>query len=165
MRRVPSDFEPRLTRFREACKQAGVKMTHQRMEIFREVVSRDDHPDATSVFAGVHQRMPTVSMDTVYRTLAMLTEIGVIAVLGPRHESVRFDANPVPHHHYVCTRCGAIRDFSSAELGALTLPAHVASFGTVEAMRLEARGVCAVCLGSAPRAEPGRVLPGGGPLA
>ena len=113
MSAAPPDIEPRLTRFREACKQAGVKMTHQRLEIFREVVSRDDHPDATSVFTGVHGRLPTVSLDTVYRTLAMLTEIGVISVLGPRHESVRFDANPAPHHHYVCTGCGAIRDFSS----------------------------------------------------
>ena len=119
MRDAPADFEPRLSRFREACQQAGVKMTHQRLEIFREVVSRDDHPDATSVFSGLQDRMPTVSMDTVYRTLAMLTDIGVISVLGARHESVRFDSNPEPHHHYVCTQCGAIRDFVSDELCAL----------------------------------------------
>lgn len=142
---TPADFEPRLLRFKEACRQAGVKMTHQRLEIFREVVSRNDHPDAASILSGVSGRLPTVSMDTVYRTLGMLTEIGIVATLGPRHESVRFDANPTPHHHYVCTCCGTIRDFTSPDLLTLNLSSSVAALGSVEATHVEVRGVCLEC--------------------
>ena len=145
MKVLPTDEESRLARFKDACRRAGVKVTHQRLEIFREVISRDDHPDAAAVLLGVQKRVPTVSMDTVYRTLSMLTETGVVVTLGPRHESVRFDANPTPHHHYVCKGCGAIRDFTSPDLCALALPACVGSFGSVEATHVEVRGLCSAC--------------------
>ena len=49
------------------------------------------------------QRMPTVSVDTVYRTLWMLHDLGLVTTLGPQRVGVRFDANPA-QHHYVCAR-------------------------------------------------------------
>jgi len=63
-----------------------------------------------------------VSLDTVYRTLWMLNDLQLIATLGPRRESVRFDANLEPHHHYICVRCGLAKDFESGELNALASP-------------------------------------------
>ena len=69
--------------------------------------------------------MPTVSLDTVYRTLWMLNDLGLITTLGPRRGSVRFDANLGTHHHYVCVRCGLTRDFESAELDELRIPRAV----------------------------------------
>ncbi|MCK7479895.1 MAG: transcriptional repressor [Candidatus Moduliflexus flocculans] len=52
-----------------------------------------EHPDADAVFRAVRKRVPTVSIDTVYRTLWMLNDLGLVTTLGPRRESVRFDAN------------------------------------------------------------------------
>ena len=66
--------------------------------------------------------MPTVSLDTVYRTLWMLHDLGLVSTLGPKRESVRFDANLAQHHHCVCVRCGLARDFESADLDALRVP-------------------------------------------
>ena len=48
------------------------------MEIFRELAQTGDHPDVETVFKGVRERMPTVSLDTVYRTLWWLKELGLI---------------------------------------------------------------------------------------
>ena len=79
-------------------------MTHQRLEIFREVASTIEHPDADTVFRAVQRRMPTVSLDTVYRTLWMLHDLGLVTTLGPQRNGVRFDANLERHHHYVCVR-------------------------------------------------------------
>ena len=110
------EIEQRMARFEEACRNSGAKLTHQRMEIFREVAQTGDHPDAEKVFQGVRKRMPTVSMDTVYRTLWWLKDLGLITILGPARERARFDANLRRHHHFVCTQCGLTRDFYSDEL-------------------------------------------------
>lgn len=145
MRVERQEVERRVERFKEAAKRAGFKLTHQRLEIFKEVASSLDHPDAEAVFRAIKARMPTVSLDTVYRTLWLLNDLGLVATLGPRRESVRFDANPTHHHHYVCVRCGAVRDFESAELNTLPIPAPVTALGSIDTTHVEVRGVCGRC--------------------
>jgi Fur family transcriptional regulator, peroxide stress response regulator len=135
----------RLEHFKTVAKEEGVKLTHQRLEIFREVASSVEHPDAETVFRTVQARMPTVSIDTVYRTLWMLNDLGLVTTLGPRRESVRFDANLEQHHHFVCMRCGFARDFVSVELNALPIPDAVKELGSVVATHVEVRGVCESC--------------------
>ena len=137
--------ERRLEQFKAAARTAGVKLTHQRLEIFREVASSLEHPDAEAVFRAVQARMPTVSLDTVYRTLWTLKDLGLITTLGARRDSVRFDANLEHHHHYACVRCGLVRDFESAEVNALRIPAAVRRFGSVVATHVELRGICHRC--------------------
>jgi len=135
----------RLDHFKAAARAAGVKLTHQRLEIFREVASSVEHPDAETVFRAVRTRMPTVSLDTVYRTLWMLNDLGLVTALGPRRESVRFDANLDRHHHYVCVRCGSTTDFKSPALDSLRIPDAVRGLGSIVASRVEVRGICERC--------------------
>ena len=122
-----------------------MKLTHQRLEIFREIAGSTEHPDAETVFRGVRARVPTVSIDTVYRTLWLLDGLGLVTTLGPHRESVRFDPNLEHHHHYVCLRCGLAKDFENAELNALTIPASVKKYGSVLTTHVEVRGYCAGC--------------------
>ena len=136
-----TEVERRIDGFKAACKQAGVKLTHQRLEIFREVAASIEHPDAEMVFRAVQARMPTVSLDTVYRTLWLLSDLGLISRLGPRRESVRFDANLAQHHHYVCMRCGLTRDFESPALDAIRVPSAVRDLGSIVAMQVQVRGL------------------------
>lgn len=140
-----NEHERRVEQFKAAAKTAGVKLTHQRLEIFREIAASVDHPDAESVFRAVQERMPTVSRDTVYRTLWTLNDLGLITTLGPRRDSVRFDANLEPHHHYVCVLCGLARDFESVELDTLRIPNTVKKFGSIVATHVEVRGICDRC--------------------
>jgi Fur family peroxide stress response transcriptional regulator len=142
---LKKDLEQRMTRFREVCRKSGAKLTHQRMEIFREVAQTGEHPDAEKVFEGVRKRMPTISMDTVYRTLWWLKGLELITVLGPPRERVRFDANLSRHHHFVCTQCGLTRDFYSDELDRLELPDSVLSIGLAEKTQVEVKGICLKC--------------------
>ena len=137
--------EQRLEHMRAVAKDAGVKLTHQRLEIFRELASMEGHPDAESLFRAVQERVPTVSLDTVYRTLWMLHDLGLVATLGPRRDGIRFDANLDRHHHYVCVRCGLVRDFESEELNSLRVPGSVKHLGGILDARVEVRGVCAKC--------------------
>ena len=141
------ELEQRMTLFEEACRTSGAKLTHQRMEIFGEVAQTGNHPDAEKVFEGVRRRMPTISMDTVYRTLWWLKDLGLITVLGPSRERVRFDANLSRHHHFVCIQCGLTRDFYSDELDQLKLPDSILTIGHAEITQVEVKGICHACAG------------------
>lgn len=146
MRKSPQNrSEQRLEYIQDAVKAAGVKLTHQRLEIFRELATREEHPDAEMIFRAVQARVPTVSLDTVYRTLWMLRDLGLLKTLGPNREVVRFDVNLERHHHYVCVRCGLVRDFDSDELNSLRIPTAVKGFGTVVDTQVEVRGLCTDC--------------------
>jgi Fur family transcriptional regulator, peroxide stress response regulator len=139
------DIDQRMTRFNQACRKSGAKLTHQRMEIFREVAQTGDHPDAEKVFQGVRERMPTVSLDTVYRTLWWLKELELIKTLGPPRERTRFDANLSRHHHFVCIQCGLTRDFYSDKFDKLKMPESVQSMGYAEMTQVEVKGICHEC--------------------
>ena len=120
------DVEQRMKHFEMVCRDEGVKLTHQRIEIFREVAQTVDHPDADQIFQRVRDRIPTVSLDTVYRT--------------------RFDANLNSHHHFVCGQCGFTRDFFNNDLDNISLPDSVGSFGKIETTHVEVRGICRECV-------------------
>jgi Fur family peroxide stress response transcriptional regulator len=139
------EVERRVENFKKTARRARIKLTHQRLEIFREVASSADHPSAEAVHRALKPRMPTLSLDTVYRTLWLLSDMGLVSTLGPRREVVRFDANLAEHHHYVCARCGLTCDFESTELNALRIPESVADFGSIDSTRVEVRGVCSRC--------------------
>ena len=141
------EFEQRLAHFQEVCRSDGLKLTYQRIVIFEEVAKSQDHPDAETVFRGVRDRVPTVSLDTVYRTLWMLNAMGLITTVGPPREKVRFDADVSPHHHFVCSRCGAVYDVHCSNLGPIDAPDEITGVGQVESVRLELRGLCRRCAG------------------
>ena len=146
MRRAdPGGSKRRLRHLEVVAREAGLKITHQRLEIFRELAGTEEHPDAETIFRAVQLRMPTVSLDTVYRTLWMLHDLGLVTTLGPRGDGVRFDANLDRHHHFSCVRCGLVRDFESAELDGLRVPDSVKRLGAVVDAHVEVRGLCAAC--------------------
>jgi Fur family peroxide stress response transcriptional regulator len=140
-----NEIERRLESFKTRAREAGLKLTQQRLEIFREIASRTDHPDAETVYHAVHGRLPSVSLDTVCRTLWLLYDLNLIATYGRLRDTVHFDPNPAPHHHYICVRCGVIRDLAAPELDDFPLPPEFGAFGTVLAFRVELSGLCEGC--------------------
>lgn len=139
------EVEQRVKHFASVCRERGIKLTHQRLEIFREVAQTVDHPDADQVFQRVRDRIPTVSLDTVYRNLWLLKDLGLVIALGSSRERTRFDANLTCHHHFVCGKCGFIRDFCSNNLDNIELPDSLGAYGEAEAIHVEVRGVCREC--------------------
>ena len=109
-------LERRMRGFSEVCRSFGVKATHQRTEIYRELAQTKEHPDAETIYARVRKRIPAMSLDTVYRTLRLLEEKKIISRVGSLGERTRFDANTDRHHHFICKRCGYIGDFYNARI-------------------------------------------------
>ena len=128
-----------------ALKECGLRVTHQRLEVAREIAARDSHPDVETIYQAVHARVPSISLDTVYRTLGTLAEIGAIhrvtASVGP----ARYDANLNAHHHFVCLRCGAIHDVADPSLDALAEVDPGTAFGRVQAVDVHLKGICRAC--------------------
>jgi Fur family transcriptional regulator, peroxide stress response regulator len=126
-------------------RQNGMRLTHQRLEVVREIAGTDEHPDVETIYRAVRGRVPTISLDTVYRTLAALADLGlitrVIATAGP----ARYDANMSRHHHFVCTRCGLVRDIVDPDLDAVRASDQTSAFGAVESVEVQLRGICRRC--------------------
>jgi Fur family transcriptional regulator, peroxide stress response regulator len=141
------ELNQRVDHCKQGLRRSGVKLTHQRLEIFRELAKSLDHPDADTIYRSVRKRIPTISLDTVYRTLWLLLDLGLINTLGPSRERTRFDANLKSHHHFVCSACGMTRDFYSEELNSLKIPKSVNPLGQVNTTNVEVRGVCLACVG------------------
>lgn len=135
----------RLKRFAETCRRRGLKVTHQRTEVFRELAAREDHPAAETVYQQVRRRVPAISRDTVYRTLALLEAQGLIRKAGILSNQGRYDANTERHHHFVCMACGRVQDFYSEALDDLPLPRSVKSLGRIQSAQVQVRGVCSAC--------------------
>ncbi len=147
MKKGNPDIEQGLESLKTVCGNAGLKCTHQRMEIYKEVVRNPVHPDAETVFLKVRDRMPTISLDTVYRTLWLLRDLGLVNTLGTAYDRTRFDADLTPHHHFICQKCGKTVDFSSKELDELKFSGHGADFGGARISQVILHGVCADCAG------------------
>ena len=135
----------RVADFLAGCRRRGVKATHQRAEILRELAGTEEHPDAETIHARVRRRIPALSLDTVYRTLRMLEEKGIVARVGSMRDRTRFDANTDRHHHFVCSGCGMIGDFYSDALDRFPVPREVAAMGRVDGVYVELRGRCRKC--------------------
>lgn len=141
----PEVLRQRMNHLKERLRSSRVKLTHQRMEIFSEVAMSEEHPDAEKIYKSVRKRLPSISLDTVYRTLWSLLDLGLITTLGLPRKTIRFDANMKLHHHFACTKCGMTRDFYSKKLDRLKIPGLEEILETVQRTQVEVSGICKKC--------------------
>jgi len=135
-----------LDHLKQICDEAGIKLTHQRLEIFREMMTATDHPSAEVIHKRLQKKMPTVAIDTVYRTLATFDELGIVKKLHVMGERALFDANLSRHHHFVCTRCKRVEDIYWPEFDESMLPEKAAKVGKIQSRHLELHGICKQCM-------------------
>ncbi|HNT33669.1 MAG TPA: transcriptional repressor [bacterium] len=146
MKLTADEVKDRMRHLEECLRERGIKVTHQRLEIFREVAQSGGHPDVERIYRGVRKRVPTVSLDTVYRTLLLLLDLGLLTTLGPPRDRARFDANMKTHHHFVCSKCGVTQDFYHEAFNQLKIPDRVQEWGRMERTQVEIKGTCEKCL-------------------
>lgn len=128
------------------CQRAGLKATHQRLEILREMSVADDHPAVEEIHRRVRERIPTISLDTVYRTLATFEQRGVIARLHVLDGRVRYDPIRDRHDHFVCSECKTVIDCQAPGADLVKIPKELKSQGAVASIHIEFRGLCKTCL-------------------
>ncbi|WP_283388474.1 Fur family transcriptional regulator [Barnesiella viscericola] len=89
----------------------NIKPSVQRMAVLDYLMTHHTHPTADTIFNALYPSIPTLSKATVYNTLNLLTEQGVIQMITIDEKNARFDARETPHLHFRCTECGEIFDF------------------------------------------------------
>lgn len=131
----------------------GIATTRQRTLILKSMRDRRDHPDAETVFATLHAGMPTLSLDTVYRSLKLLARAGLIQQLALPTHRFHFDGCVVPHDHFLCTTCEKIVDLEAADGHPAALPEPRRKIGVVHAVQRVFLGTCRQCGDGSSRAR------------
>lgn len=138
-------LQEQLHSFEAACREAGLKVTHQRLEVYRELLMAVDHPTAEVLHHRLRGRLPTISLDTVYRTLATLAKYGLINKVETAESLSRFEAGRIPHHHLICRECGEIVDFRWSLIDEAAIPKEISGWGKIDHKSVVIYGVCARC--------------------
>ncbi|MBE3519677.1 MAG: transcriptional repressor [Firmicutes bacterium] len=132
-------------------RDAGLKVTPQRLAIYTALLDTRAHPTAEEICRVVKKSIPGLSFNTVYKTLLSLEEKGLVQRLDVGQGCDRFDANTRSHVHLVCLKCGKVSDFGDdtpACVADLTGRIKRESDWDVRAASFVAYGYCPECKGT-----------------
>lgn len=134
-----------MAEFQKACRAADLKLTHQRLEVYRELVQSEDHPSAEILYNRILEKLPTISLDTIYRTLATLEKHGLITRVQTVESQARFEAKTARHHHAICNKCKEITDFTWDAFDNIPIPATLSNWGNIAKRSAVVKGTCTTC--------------------
>jgi len=117
-----------LIRFQDNCRREKLKVTPQRMAIYKALIQTDAHPTAEEVYQAVRPNLPTISLDTVNRTLLTLAEVGAASIVEGSGQPRRYDGGMENHQHFRCLKCGKIIDFHHQPYDNIEVPTNLGDF-------------------------------------
>jgi Fur family transcriptional regulator, peroxide stress response regulator len=121
------------------------KSSLQRQIILEEVIKEKTHPSALEIYERVRQRLPRISLGTVYRNLEQLAARGLIQKIEAADGQRRFDGELTQHYHIRCLYCGRVDDALLPLLSRLNQTFDKTSDYTILGHRLEFYGICPRC--------------------
>jgi Fur family transcriptional regulator, peroxide stress response regulator len=140
-----TEKDRRVDRFTQLCRTHGLKVTPQRVAVYNVLKKATDHPCADRIHKQLLCDFPSISLDTVNRTLITFARIGIIDVVEGQGDPRRFDPNLEDHHHFYCVSCNAITDFHAPDLKQIQLPDDIVRSFTITGQRLCLTGYCDQC--------------------
>ncbi len=91
-------------------KSVGIKPTYERLRILKYLEENNNHPTINMIYNEIVKDIPTISKTTVYNSLNLFVEKGLVLPLVITGTEVRYDRKTKPHHHLLCEKCGKIYD-------------------------------------------------------
>lgn len=137
--------EDKLLEFETLCKKKGLKITPQRIAIYKALVESCDHPTAEEVHKQVRKNLSNISLDTVNRTLHTLTEVGTAFLVEGTGQPRRYDGGLEDHQHFRCIRCGTIIDFHYEPFDDIHIPDQLKGQFSVLRKTVYFEGICNRC--------------------
>jgi Fur family peroxide stress response transcriptional regulator len=141
-----TDLEKKLEIFYNRCREHKLKITPQRVAVYKALIASSEHPSAEAVYDKVKGVLPNISLDTVNRTLNTLNEIGAAFVVEGSGDVRRFDGNLENHQHFKCVKCRKIFDFQSEPLDNTETLKKLEERFRVLRITVYAEGLCQMCL-------------------
>jgi len=127
-------------------KPLGIRLTPQRLAIAEVVVNSADHPTVREIFERVRDFFPYVTLATVYSTLGLLEQAGIVREL-PFQKLSRYDANLSPHANLVCLGCGSVVDADVGQERVAELERSISQTSEfrISSQRVDFYGYCDGC--------------------
>lgn len=119
----------------------GIRPSIQRLEILEFISSSHTHPTADEIYSFVHRNNPTLSKTTVFNSVKLLAEKGLINDINISADSTRYDSTlHAPHAHFICRECRRIFDIP-LDMSSLAVPADF----SCDNVNVYFKGVCPEC--------------------
>ncbi|NLI93248.1 MAG: transcriptional repressor [Peptococcaceae bacterium] len=137
--------------FNKILKEKGYKFTSQRKHVFDVVVENDGkHLNSQEIYELVRKKYPEIGVATVYRTLALLEEMGLIYGVdfedGFRRYEIAKNEEEHRHHHLICLECGSIKEMEEDLLGTIEERIYQNNQFKVINHRVKFYGYCENCI-------------------
>lgn len=131
--------------FRKLCAAHGLALTHQRQVIWETLNELPGHPTPEVVYERVRERIPSISLATVYKNVKAFIEHGLLREVSLHHGLTRLETNAEPHHHLICTQCREIVDVREDQLDGVRLKSTPPEGFEVHRYSVEVLGICRRC--------------------
>ena len=129
----------------EQIKEKALRSTQQRMVLLEELRSKNNHPSADELYARVRQRLPRISLGTVYRNLEVLSQLCEIQKLELSGSLKRYDGVCGKHYHIRCVQCNRVDDAPIAPLNQVENELYGTTVFEIIGHNLEFTGLCPDC--------------------
>jgi len=127
-------------------KQAGMRITPQRVAICKLLAENETHPTAATIYEQIRLQYPSLSLMTVYNTLNSLVELGVINELGQvGDDKIHYDVDSSPHINLACISCHKIMDVPFPQIHNFDMELSAVSGYKLLGTRLMYYGLCPEC--------------------
>jgi len=123
-------------------KSLGLKLTPQRLAILEYLENNRSHPSAEDIYNALKPHFPSMSFATVYNTLEVLVEKGLVKEISVESNKKRFDAFTHPHYHFFCKSCKKIIDVENNQN--ITIPKELKDYELSE-FQVIFYGFCPEC--------------------
>jgi len=123
----------------------NISVTPQRLAVLGTLESRRDHPTAEQIYQEVRGQMPAISFNTVYKTLEVFCQKGLLIKVNPLHEVARYDIDTDHHIHLICRKCHTILDLPDEAASIPSLAEGDQAGFQVERHSLTFWGLCPQC--------------------
>ena len=120
----------------------GIKPSYQRIKVFDYLIKNKNHPTVDNIHKELIGEIPTLSKTTVYNTLKLFHEKGIVLIINIEDNETRFDADLSNHGHFKCKKCGEIYDFDLNENN-LNLPSL--NDYSIDEQHIYLKGICPKC--------------------
>jgi len=129
-----------------ALQASGHRITPQRRVVLEVLEGSREHLDAEALYQRARQRSPRISLATVYRTVAVLKQMGLVAEYSLGEEHGHFEAvTEVPHYHFTCLGCGQVVEFDAPQVALAVQELAEREGLEVRAVQFSLTGYCAHC--------------------
>ena len=124
----------------------GYKVTPQRVAIYKALYNYVKHPSAEMIHSYLHEKYPSISLATVYKTMEIFGKIGLVTIIDVGAGSCLYDCVTTPHPHVYCLECGKVDDILGIDLDELVNKAESISKYQIKQTQIVFQGICDKCL-------------------